>query len=174
MAPGAGEVLLWFESREPFEADGIRLQVRDSPRGTQELTGIDVPLAVRWSANGGDAGVEPAWVVELREAQQARFRAQLKSQPTDPLASILAPLLFLSVPAYPFLQWWALRRSSGRLRIAAWLPLPVVLIAYFVGIAGALKGSNIAPIWILFASAPAVLYLLVLIILRRWSTRAAA
>lgn len=174
VAPGNGEVMLWFESREPFEADAIRLQVRDTPRGTEELMGVSVPLAIRWSANGAVAGAEPAWVIEMRAAEQARFREQLKSQPPDLLASFLAPLLFLSVPAYPFLQWWALRRSSGRLRIAAWLPFPFVVIAYIVGIGGAASGSNLSPIWILFASAPAALYLLVLIVLRRWQTRAAA
>lgn len=174
VAPGTGEVMLWFESREPFEADGIRLQVRDSPRGTEELMGADVPLAIRWSASAGSAGTEPAWVVTMRDAQQARFREQLKSQPPDALSTILAPLLFLSVPAYPFLQWWALRRSRGSWRIAAWLPLPFVLIAWIVGLGGAASGSNLAPIWILFASAPAALYLLVLIVLRRWRVRATA
>ena len=48
-------------------------------------------------------------------------------------------------------QWLALRRFEGGWRLAAWVPVVGMGAAVGVGVLGAMAGSNLAPIWIVFA-----------------------
>jgi hypothetical protein len=71
---------------------------------------------------------------------------------------MLLDVLWLSVLAYIVVQIIVLRRASGFGRVAAALPL-LVMVPVFVltGIALA-QESNLWPLWLLFASPVALLY----------------
>jgi hypothetical protein len=73
----------------------------------------------------------------------------------------LTDYLWLTVPAYLVVQVFVLLRSSGPSRMAATLPL-LVMIPVFVltGIAYA-QDSNLWPLWLLFASPVALLYVVI-------------
>jgi hypothetical protein len=63
-------------------------------------------------------------------------------------------------------QWMALRRFEGGWRLAAWVPVAVMGAAISVAVLGVMAGSNLAPIWIVFALPPCLLWLAGLWLLR--------
>ena len=63
-------------------------------------------------------------------------------------------------------QWQALRRFEGGWRMAAWVPALAMGAAVAVAVLGSLAGSNLAPIWIVFALPPCLLWLAALWLLR--------
>jgi hypothetical protein len=81
--------------------------------------------------------------------------------------------MYLSVPAYPMLQIVVIWRSAGAARWIAALPLVFMVSVYVVtGVAYA-QHSNLWPIWLLFASPVALLYVAVVafFVLRPAATR---
>jgi hypothetical protein len=56
-------------------------------------------------------------------------------------------------------QWQALRRFEGGWRLAAWVPVAAMGAALAVAVLGVLAGSNLAPIWVVFALPPCLLWL---------------
>jgi len=81
------------------------------------------------------------------------------------------PLLVLAGVAG---QWLALKRFEGSWRLAAWVPILGMGAAVAVGVLGAMAGSNLAPIWIVFALPPCLLWLAGLWLLRGLATLAGA
>ena len=63
-------------------------------------------------------------------------------------------------------QWQALRHFEGGWRMAAWVPALAMGAAVVVAVLGSLAGSNLAPIWIVFALPPCLLWLTALWLLR--------
>jgi hypothetical protein len=72
-------------------------------------------------------------------------------------------LFFVALPLLVigggWLQWRALRRFEGGWLLAAWVPVVLMGAAVAVGVLGALAGSNLAPIWIVFALPPCLLWI---------------
>ena len=72
-------------------------------------------------------------------------------------------LFFMALPLLVIggvvLQWKALRRFEGGWLIAAWVPVLAMGAAVAVGVLGAMAGSNLAPIWIVFAVPPCLLWI---------------
>ena len=56
-------------------------------------------------------------------------------------------------------QWQALKRFEGGWRLAAWVPAAAMGGAVAVAVLGALAGSDLAPIWIVFALPLCLLWL---------------
>ena len=63
-------------------------------------------------------------------------------------------------------QWQALRRFEGAWRLAAWVPVATMGTAIAVAVLGVSAGSNLAPIWVLFALPLCLLWLAALWLLR--------
>jgi hypothetical protein len=79
-------------------------------------------------------------------------------------------LLFPLVPiVWLTLQVLALWTMRGGWRIAAWIPVAVIGSAIVVAVLGVLAGSNLAPIWVVFA-----LPLCLIWIVGLWIVRGAA
>ncbi len=64
------------------------------------------------------------------------------------------------------LQVQALRRFEGGWKLAAWVPALARGAALAVAVLGSLAGSNLAPIWVVFAIPPCLAWLLGLWIAR--------
>jgi len=60
------------------------------------------------------------------------------------------------------MQVFAIRRMRGGWRMAAFVPLAAMGAAFAVAVLGGLAGSNLAPIWVVFALPPSFLWLAVL------------
>lgn len=56
-------------------------------------------------------------------------------------------------------QWRALQLFEGGWLLAAWVPVIAMGAAIAVGVLGAMAGSNLAPIWIVFALPPCLLWI---------------
>jgi hypothetical protein len=75
-------------------------------------------------------------------------------------------LIWLAIPAYIILQIVAILRSSGSFRWVAALPLVIMIPVFvFTGIAFA-QNSNLWPLWLLFTSPLALLYVVVVLFVR--------
>jgi hypothetical protein len=89
----------------------------------------------------------------------------------DILAPILTILAFLSVPGYLILQiiaWWKLR---GTAQLLACVPLLFMLPIYCFCLYALSRGSNLWPLWAIFASPVAFLITLLVFIGSRYLTR---
>ena len=64
------------------------------------------------------------------------------------LLLVMVPLLLIGGIV---LQVLALRRFAGGWRVAAWVPALAMAAAVAVAVLGSLAGSNLAPIWVVFA-----------------------
>ena len=72
------------------------------------------------------------------------------------------------------MQIMALRRMRGAWRKAAFVPLVAMGAALAVAVVGSLAGSNLAPIWVVFALPPCFLWLATLWLARgvwAWAER---
>lgn len=79
-------------------------------------------------------------------------------------------LLWLTIPAYVVVQVVALMRSSGGSRMAAALPLFVMVPVFVYAAVGLVQESNLWPLLMLFASPVALLYVTVVAFLPRRSS----
>ena len=70
-------------------------------------------------------------------------------------------LLWLTVPAYVIIQFLALAWSSRGTRLAAGLPLVVMVPVFAFTIVGLVQESNLWPLLMLFASPVALVYVAV-------------
>lgn len=157
--PGAGEALVWFSLRAPGRVAAMRLSaVGDGG----ELKVVEVPLELEWRADA-PARHPAAWVGTLQREQQARLRT---APPPDYGVglTLVVGLMFASVPAYLVVQGFAFWRMRGRRTIAFWVPVVLMGGVYAFVLLGALAGSNIVPIWLIFTSPVALIYVIVLLI----------
>ena len=78
-------------------------------------------------------------------------------------------LIWLTIPAYVVVQVVALMRSSGGSRMAAALPLFVMVPVFALTAVGLVQESNLWPLLMLFASPVALVYVIVVALLPRRS-----
>jgi hypothetical protein len=70
-------------------------------------------------------------------------------------------LIWLAVPAYIILQFVVIWRSSGPSRWVAALPLVVMVPIFILTVVALLQESNLWPLYLLFASPVALLYIVI-------------
>ena len=88
----------------------------------------------------------------------------------DFVVDYLPLVLIVALVGGGWLQLHALRRYRGGWRIAAWVPVLTVSAAMAVAVVGALAGSNLAPIWVVFALPPCLAWIAVLTMAHKaWS-----
>lgn len=75
-------------------------------------------------------------------------------------------VVLLMAAAWLALQALALRKLRGLWRLAAWVPLAAMGLALAVAVLGVLAGSNLAPIWVVFALPLCLLWIATLWLLR--------
>ena len=71
-------------------------------------------------------------------------------------------VLIVALVGGGWMQLRALKRYRGGWRIAACVPLVTLGAALAVAVVGSLAGSNLAPIWVVFALPPCFVWMLVL------------
>ena len=160
--PGNGEALIWFTLDVPGKIEFMRIQA--VPRDREiAVAVIEHPVNLRWEDSAPKrpraAWVDPM-VVELQQRVQEHV---LSSAGTG--WNVFAMLLFACTPAYLVVQAFAFWRMRGRYGLAFWLPVGAMALVYLVALLGATTGSNLAPIWVVFASPLALIYVIVLLIL---------
>lgn len=167
---GEGDALAWISFREHAYIDSVRVTLADANWKT--LAVRDIPLHVNWRAEA-PAHAEAAWVEPLRVDQQTRITAGWQSAGAGDagfLGGLLLSIIALSIPGYIALQVVAWARWKGGWRWAALVPLVVMAGAFAVSLLALFAGSNLWPIWLIFLSPLACLWLLI-VFLARWLAR---
>jgi hypothetical protein len=161
-SPGSGEALIWFTLDVPGKIDVMRIQA--VPRGHEAaVAAVDFPVNLRWEDNAPKLP-RAAWVEPMVADLQQRVQEHVVSSAGTGW-NVFALLLFAATPAYLALQAFAFWRMRGRYGLAFWLPVGAMALVYLVALLGAMAGSNLAPIWVVFASPLALIYVIVLLIL---------
>jgi len=165
---GTGEAVVWVAAREARTVSRVEISVYDvdSARPTHRIL---LPLRASWRGEpaSGPTPPQPAWIERIR-AEQSAVLAERQAANPPPEDGIRGTLVLWSVPLYPIAQIIALVMTAGWWRVAAGLPLlvtgPLVAILVFCTIVGIDFG--LLPLVLIFASPPAILYLVVLGIVR--------
>ena len=164
---GEHDALAWIAFREPARIDELRITV--SGADWKPLRTLSYPIAAEW-VSGGSPRARAAWAAQLSDAQQAMATAAMAAHSgqdePDGLFSFLITFAAVSIPGYLLLQIYMLVRYSGGWRIAAGVPLLVMVPIGLYTLAALVMGSNLWPLMLLFLSPPAFLYLIGLLILR--------
>ncbi len=176
---GAGEALGWFFFMEPGDqADEVRIDVGDGTSvGT--YTAATYPLRIFSRTESASAHVEPDWVVELKQRDQAAQRADYDKRMTTPptagewilfngfmLLMLALGIIGIAGPAWGVWRW---RRGW---RIAAAVPasmMAFVVVRLLFGVAHDPTSHNLWPFEILQAGALSVAIMAVLWVTRKIS-----
>jgi len=166
--PGEGEAIAWIFFNGAESIDELRVVAHDAH--WRPLTEAIVKLDARWRPDAPKLE-RSAWARELNEAQQKAISADMQRAQSGPMGMagmLFAQLLFLTVPAYLVLQVILLVRWRGGWRLAAAGPLLMMIpVAVFCLVALA-KGSNLWPLTMIFLSPVGLLYLAVLVAVRKF------
>jgi hypothetical protein len=166
---GAGEALLSMAYRAGVKIDTIKITVFDDRRRT--LTSTEAPADLSWTtAPRRDPSGYAEWVIPLKQIQDQRARWQAITSPD----TWFAAAMMFSVPAYLVLQLCLGYSWTGGWRWATLLPLVFTLPALAWTISAASHGANLAPMPMLLAAPPALLYLLIAWVLHKVMRRPAA
>ena len=158
--PGSGEALVWFTLDVPGKIEVMRVQA--VPMGREAAVAeLDYPVKLRWEENAPKLP-RAAWVDPMVVDLQQRVQEHVVSSAGTGW-NVFATLLLACTPAYLALQALAFWRMRGRYGIAFWLPVGAMALVYLAALLGALAGSNLAPIWVVFASPLALIYVIVLL-----------
>jgi hypothetical protein len=168
--PGAGEGMFWFAYTEAAEVDRIVLTAYPA-RGQTTLAEAALDVELRWT---GEKTVPPApadWVrrmdVEAERRHKEAYEAYM-NRPTPAWQGMLFFALMWSPVAYLVAQVVALRRFQGGWWVAALVPLVPMAIALLYTVSAYRSGSNLFPLVLIFTSPIAFLYLVALMVLRRY------
>ena len=160
--PGNGEALVWFTLDVQGKVEVMRIQA--VPRGRQAAVAeLEFPVALRWEDGAPELPRAP-WVQPMATELQQRVQEHVLSSAGTGW-DVLATLAIACTPAYLLAQGFAFWRMRGRYGRAFWIPVWAMALVYLVALLGLLTGSNLAPIWVVFASPLALIYVIVLLTL---------
>jgi len=150
---GHGTGLVWVSFHEPAEIDTIVVTAYDE--NWTELNEVRVPRRSQWASQPASSRSEiPSWVQSLINNERVIATQYAIDHPPSfsPFASITTIIAFLSVPGYFLLQPYALFALPGRWRLAALIPLGLMVPAGLHAAWALSDGSNIWPIVLIFAA----------------------
>lgn len=174
VGPGEGEAYFWFAVVEAQKVDMVAVTA-ETERG-KVLAESRIAVDLTWT--GAPRAVERArapWVQQRLDAEK-RAQAERKSSPFDEQPGWLdgiAIAFMAAVPLYPVMQLLLLWRMRGGWRMATALPLILMVPVLLYTVFAYLHGSNIFPLVLIFTSPLAALYLLVIMLLRRFAAQPA-
>jgi hypothetical protein len=154
--PVGGETLVFIAYRAGAKVDAIKINVFDNK--SRVLTSIQAPVDLTWTtAPPRDPSRYADWVPPMKRMNDWRMLEQIASDPQ----ALLGYAIVLTVPAYLVLQFWLAYAWTGAWRVAALVPLVVVLPALTFSLFAFSRGSNLAPLPFFLAAPPSLVYLLI-------------
>jgi hypothetical protein len=156
---GDGDALAWISFSEPAEIDRIQITLYD--KNFKPLAAIEEPFRASWGAEpAATRPAQPEWVVSLRQKEERIAAEYASAHPpaSDPVGNIMVFLMFLSVPAYFVAQALGAFLWRGRWRVAAMAPLVVMAPVLAFTVFALAAGSNLWPLYLIFAAPCAMLY----------------
>lgn len=168
---GTGEALFWFAYTSPASVDRIVVRAVDDETG-EVLAQTERPVRLEWTGRAGTRRARPAWVERLQAEQSRRIGGQMRAAADREESAgerLFFDALMWGAPVYLVLQLVALWMMRGGWRIAAAVPAVPMGIVVAYTILALLAGSNLFPLVLIFASPPAALYLILLLIAYRFA-----
>jgi len=170
---GQSEALAWIEYTRPVALDELRIEVYDD-RWTL-LDQAVLPFDIEWQAGARAAPrtLRP-WVMPMSDAQQQMTSAALASAHQDGDDGFWMLLIMFagwSIPGYFILQVVLYRRWRDGWRRAALVPLIGTLPITAYTLFALFQGSILWPLLMLFTLPFAFLYLLALVLAKRFLAR---
>ena len=169
-AAGSGEALFWIAYTGRVRVDRLLIYAQDE-KWQGKLAPLELPVDLSWTGDKAQAArTPPEWVQRMKAERAARQKTEFDAATSEPVGWGWSLLFFVagwSIPAYFILQAWLLWRWRGGWRIAA--AIPAVPMAGFLlhAIFAFFAGSNLFPLFLIFLCLPALLYLLVLLGVRK-------
>jgi len=165
--PGEGEAIAWIFFNGAESIDEVRVVANDAH--WRPLTKISVSVDARWRPDAPQHE-RAGWARELNDAQQRAISADMQRTQNGPMGTIgmlLAQLMFLAVPGYIILQIVTLVRWRGGWRWAASGPLLLMIPVVLFCLIALAKGSNLWPLTMIFLSPVGLIYLAILLAVRK-------
>jgi hypothetical protein len=164
-SPGSGEVMLWVAFKPGVTIDALRVLILDE-RG-RRISGSDQPARIEWVAGRVRSANERAdWVVRM-QAEQQRARPTAPANNAELAIGVglmtVVPLAYVVLQALFGIAW------TGRWRIAALLPLILIVPSILWSLLALSHQSNLWPITFLLLAPLGLIYLLIV-----WVARVAA
>lgn len=182
---GSGEMAAFFFFLSPAggQVDELRVFASDDGREQREIARWPLRVYVYPGAPLLTSH-EPAWVADLRAADDARSRAALAAQAQEPTSGVAAiagsamlfgfmTMLILTGPLLLLWLAWALWKWRGGWRLLAAIPAAVITLVILniaFGVMMDPTSHNLFPFEILMAGLPCLLFMAVLTFLR-WRQR---
>lgn len=157
---GSGEAIAWIAHSEPVRIDELHIEISDADWRT--LLILKQPAGFAWSSQPGEMASRPEWVRRLGDAQQQATAASPADGDDDAFGLLLGLITGLGIPGYFVLQFLFGMRWSGGWRLAALVPLLVMVPATIHASLALAAGSNLWPILVIFTAPLGFLYLCIL------------
>lgn len=167
---GTGEAFFWLAYTSPQHVDTIEITASDDRTGSM-IAQTSIPVNITWTGVRSDTSRVPAdWVTRMRADESRREKAAFAANMNRPApfwGSLIFFLVMWSIPAYLVLQVILLWRLRDGWRKAVAVPVVPMLAVIAYTIFAYLDGSNIFPLVLIFTAPFALVYLLVILGVRR-------
>jgi len=167
---GSGEVFFWVAYTTFQHIDTIEVTATDNRTGTT-IAQTSLPVDVTWTGVRSTSGRVPTeWVQLARAKENAREKAAYAAYMNRPIkwwTSAVFLVVMCSIPVYFILQIVLLWRFRDLWRKLVTIPAVIMLSVLVYTVYAYLDGSNIFPLVLIFTSPLLLLYLLVILGVRR-------
>lgn len=156
---GEGEAIVWIAYSKPTRLDELRVEISDG--NWEPVLILKQPANIAWTGLVADEPERTEWVKRLSDAQQKATHESFKAIGDDTPGYLIGFVAIISLPGYFVLQILFGLRWSGWWRIAALLPLAIMLPAIGHAVFALAAGSNIWPIVMILTAPIGFLYLVI-------------
>lgn len=162
---GEGDAIAWVAYDKETYIDTLIVTIYDA--NWKQLQTKSMLLSAIWQeGNTGQTHPRASWVKRLNQQQQASVG---KQQPLSMWDMLFVQLLFLSIPFYWILQIILIFKWSGRWRTRVYLPLLISIPLLIYTLYALYAGSNLWPLMMLFITPFTLLFLLILMGIKKFS-----
>lgn len=169
-AAGTGEAFFWLAYTRAQHVDMLEITATDDRTGST-VAQMSVPVDLTWTGVQSTTHRAPAdWVTRMQAEESRREKAAFAAHMNPPIpwgTSLIFFAVMWSIPGYFILQIVLLWRLRGGWRKAVAVPVVPMLAVIAYTIFAYLDGSNIFPLVLIFTAPLALIYLLVIVGVRR-------
>lgn len=167
---GRGEAMFWFAFTRAQKVGQVVVWAEEDG-SRKPIAQADYAVDLTWTGQKGGAQRPRAeWVTRMQAEADRRVEAEFKAhmdRPTPWWQVVLFQAVMASIPIYFVLQGVLLWQWRGRWRLLAGIPAVPMALALAHAVFAFFAGSTIFPVVLIFTAPFALLYLLVLMVIKR-------
>jgi len=170
---GSGEAFYWFAFTDARHVDSVTVAAEDAATG-KRIAETMMPVELTWTEQPpAESRVRADWVGHMLEEQNRRAKEEYQAymgRPGRIGEDLIGMAVVWCLPAYLVLQLVLLIRYQGGWKWAAAVPLLLMIPLFIHALYAYSKESNLWPLLLIFGGPPALIYLIVLIFVRKART----